>query len=65
MGEIYIRYMELSPLLGVKIVHLLDRTNLFEMRNLVYSWREILTSLYSSLQGQRQLVYGRYSERAG
>jgi hypothetical protein len=29
--------MELSPLLGVKIIHLLDRTNLFEMRNLVYS----------------------------
>ena len=43
---------------------MLDRTNLFEMRNLVYGGREIVTSLYSSLQGQRQLVYGRYSELA-
>ena len=45
----------LSLLLGVKILHLVDRTDLFKISNLVYSGREIVTSLYSSLQGQRQL----------
>jgi len=57
--------MELSPLLGVKIVHLVDRTYLFKIGNLVYGGREIVTSLYSSLQGQRQTVYSGYSELAG
>ena len=50
--------MELSPLLGVKIVHLVDRTDLFKIGNLVYGGREIVTSLYSSLQGQRQFMAG-------
>ena len=39
----------LSPLLGVKIVHLVDRTQLFKISNLVYDGREIVRSLYSSL----------------
>jgi hypothetical protein len=55
MGEFYNQYMELSPLLGVKIVHLADRTDLFKISNLVYGIRENVTSLYSSLQRQRQL----------
>jgi hypothetical protein len=55
--------MELSPLLGVKIVYLVDRRNLFKIRKLVYGGREIVTSLCSSLQGQA--VYGEYSELAG
>jgi hypothetical protein len=46
----------LSPLLVVKIIHLVDRTDLFKISNLVYGGREILTSLYSSLQGQRQFI---------
>jgi hypothetical protein len=54
MEEIYNRYMELSLLLGVKIVHLVDRTGLFKISNLAYGGREIATSLYSSLQGQRE-----------
>ena len=54
-GEIYNRCTALSPLLGVKIVHLLDRANLFKISNLVYGGREILTLLYSSLQRQRRL----------
>jgi len=58
MGEFYKRYMELSPLLGVKIVHLVDRTDLFKIDNLVYGGREIVTSLYSNLQGQRQFMVG-------
>jgi len=53
----------LSPLLGVKIVHLVDRSDLFKISNLVYDGREIVRSLYSSLQGQS--VYGGYSELAG
>jgi hypothetical protein len=53
----------LNPLLGVKIVHLVDRTDLFKVSNLLYDGREIVRSLYSSLQGQT--VYGGYSELAG
>jgi len=48
--------MGLSPLLGVKIVHLVDKRDLFKISNLVYGGREIVTSLYSSLQGQRQFM---------
>ena len=55
----------LSPLLGVKFVHLVDRTDVFNIINLVCGRRKIVTSLYSSLEGQRQAVYGRYSELAG
>jgi hypothetical protein len=65
MGEIYNRYIELSPLFGVKIEHLVDRTDLFKISNLVYCGREIVTRLFNSLQGQRQTVYGGYSELAG
>jgi hypothetical protein len=57
-GGDYNRYMELSPLLGVKIVHLVDRTDVFKISNLVYGGRETVTSLYSSLQGQRQFMAG-------
>jgi len=45
-----------------KIVHLVDRTYLFKISNFVYDGREIVRSLYSSLQGQA--VYGGYSELA-
>ena len=47
--------MELSHLFGVIIVHLVDRTNLFKISNLVVDGKEIVTCLYGSLQGQRQL----------
>jgi hypothetical protein len=53
----------LSPLLGVKIVYLVDRSDLFKISNLVYYGREIVRSLYCSLQGQT--VCGGYSELAG
>jgi hypothetical protein len=53
----------LSPLLGVKIVHLADRSDWFKISNLAYDGREIVRSLYSSLQGQT--VCGGYSELAG
>ena len=49
-----------SPLLRVKIVHLLDRSDLFKISNLVYEGREVIKSQYCSLQGQR--VFGGYSE---
>jgi hypothetical protein len=53
----------LSPLLGVKIVHLVDRTDLFKLVISFLVEGKIVTSLYSSLQGQT--VYGGYSELAG
>ena len=42
---------------------MVDRTDLFKISNLVYSGREIVRSLYSSVQ--RQAVYGGYSKLAG
>jgi hypothetical protein len=53
----------LITLLGVKIVHLVDRSELFRISNVVYDGREIVRSLYSSLQGQT--VCGGNSELAG
>jgi len=57
--------MELSHLFSVKIVHLVDQTDLFKISKLVYCGSEILLRVYSSLQGQRQTVCDRYSELAG
>ena len=65
MREIYSRCMELSYLSGVKIVQLVDCRGLFKISNLVYGGRELVLSVCSSLQGQRQTVYGRYSELVG
>jgi len=45
----------LSTLLSVKIEHLVERSDLFKIINLVYDGTEIVRSLYSSLQGQRVL----------
>ena len=57
--------MELSHVLGLKIVHLVDQADLFKISSLVYGGSEIVLSMYSSLQGQRQTVYDGYSELAG
>jgi hypothetical protein len=46
------------PLLGVNIMHLVDRTDLIKISNLVYGGMEIVTSLYRSLVGQRQFMAG-------
>ena len=46
-----------------KIVHLVDRTHLFKISNLVYDGREIVRILNSSLE--EQAVYGGYSKLAG
>jgi len=37
---------------------LVDGTDLFKISNLVYGGREIVTSPYSILQGQRQFMVG-------
>jgi hypothetical protein len=47
----YNRYIELHFLLGVKIIHLIDRTDLCNISNLVLGG-EVVTDLYSSLEGQ-------------
>jgi hypothetical protein len=54
----------LIPLLGVKVIHLVDRTDLFKISNLVEGGNEIVTSMYRSLEGERETVYGGYSELA-
>jgi hypothetical protein len=46
----------LSPLLDVQIVHLLDRSDLFKISNLVYDGREIVRSLNSSLWSRDSVV---------
>jgi len=53
-GVLYLRAFRkhLCTLLGVKIVHLVYKTDLFKISNLVYGGREIVRSLNSSLQGQ-------------
>jgi len=38
----------------VKIIHLIDRTDLFKTGNLVLGGKEIVTSRYSRLERQRQ-----------
>jgi hypothetical protein len=40
--------------LGVKIIHWIDRTDLFKVSNLVLGGEAIVTDLYSSLEGQRE-----------
>ena len=55
LHEIITGIWSLSPLLSDQIVHLVDRTDLFKISNLVYDGREIVRSLYSSLEGQRVL----------
>ena len=57
-GRIITVTFTLKFLLGVKIIHLIDRTGLFKISNLVWSGEEIVTSLYSSLEGQRQTERG-------
>jgi hypothetical protein len=37
--------------LGVKFIHLIDRTDLFKISNLVLGGEGIVTDLYSSLEG--------------
>jgi hypothetical protein len=39
------------PLLGVKIIHLVDKAGLFKISNLVQGGKEILLHLYSTLGG--------------
>jgi hypothetical protein len=46
--------MELEFLLGVKIIHLLDRTGLFKISNLVLGREGIVTDMYSSLERHRE-----------
>jgi uncharacterized membrane protein len=44
----------LNILLGVHVIRFVDRTDLFKIINLVFGRKAIITSLYSSLKGQRQ-----------
>ena len=43
----------LIPLLGVKIIHLADGTNLFKASNLVWGGKEIVTAVNCSLERER------------
>jgi len=44
---------------------LVDRTELFKISNLVYGGKENCNESVQQLRGQRQTVYGGYSELAG
>ena len=46
--------MELSHVLTVKTVRLVDLADVFKISSLVYGGRGIVLSVCSSLQGQRQ-----------
>jgi hypothetical protein len=45
LDELITGIWSLSPLFGVKIVHLVDITDLFKISKLVYGGKEIVTSL--------------------
>jgi hypothetical protein len=47
----YNRYMESNLLLDVKIIHWIDRTDLFKISNLVLGGEATVTDLCSSLEG--------------
>jgi len=53
----------LIPLLVVKILHLVDSTDLFKISSVVWGGKEIVTSQYSSLEGQRQFMVDIVSKR--
>jgi hypothetical protein len=48
--------MGFKSFISVKIIQLVDRTDLFKIGNLVYDGREIVTRLYSSLEGQARFM---------
>ena len=54
--------MEFKSIIRCQIVHLVDRSDLFKIGNLVCNGRGTVRSLYCSLQGQT--VYGGYSDLA-
>ena len=53
----------LNFLLGVKIIHLIDRTDFLKISNVVLGGKAIVSSLYSSLDGQREKERERDRER--
>jgi hypothetical protein len=59
----YNQYMEFNFLLCVKIMHLIDRTDLFKISNLVLGGEATVTDLYSSLEGHRERESDREIER--
>jgi hypothetical protein len=55
--NIYNRYMEFN-FYYVRIIHLIDRTDVLEISNLVWGGKGILMSLSSSLAAQSQFKAG-------
>ena len=55
MGEVYNRYMEFVFFLGVKIVYLVDRTDLCKISKLVYGDKEIVTCRIASYRDRDSL----------
>ena len=55
--------MEFKSIIRCQIVHLVDRSDLFKVSNLVCDGRDTVRNLYYTLQGQT--VYGGYSDLAG
>jgi hypothetical protein len=63
MGRFITGIWSLSPLLGVKIVRLVDSSDLFKISNLVYGGRENCNESVQQLTGT-ETVYSGYSELA-
>jgi hypothetical protein len=59
----YNRYVDFKSIIRCQTVRLVNRSDLFEISNLIYNGRETVRSLYCSLQGQS--VYGGCSDLAG
>jgi hypothetical protein len=55
LDELITGIWSLNPLFGVEIMHLVDRTDLFKISNLVHGGKEIVTSLEKT-----ETVYGVY-----
>jgi hypothetical protein len=51
--------MEFNFLLGVKVIYLIDRTDLFKISNLVLGGETIVMGLHSSLEREREREEGR------
>jgi hypothetical protein len=51
-NDVIIVVFSIIFVLGVKIIYFIDRADLFKIRKFVLGRKEIVTSMYSSLDGQ-------------
>jgi hypothetical protein len=54
LNKLVIGLWSLIFVCGIKVIQLIDRTDLFKIGNLALGGEAIVTDLYSSLEGQRE-----------